>query len=917
MADKYVYPVDVNKLVAACRDRGGDFVKYLAPGDERDDYELTKIVWTVGKGWFPVDAARKTHLAVDIGIPYSVTAGASGNCHGMEVRAVADGEVLYSEDVSWYETDCGRVLVMHQAPDGKPFYALYYQLGDVYVNGGDKVKAGQALGPIGWSFDFPHLSFAIAARHPFGEDKDLVPEVAAGGLSAYKDDSVWNFLRVKVTGLDSDEWPDLPSGNWWLFNPIEFVRWCRGEPYQHDISGPRIAADVDTKIHGFALAGGSGGGKQTIPGVLTSVALKGNPAIALMAQDPASAPIVKGHADKEAAKCVQRSLAHFYNMGSSKYDDAYCAEYKTPYGAFGIDGSLGNTSEKAIKHFQTEVLSKMDVTKWGRAQSEVQVSGKIDWLTLVALDIAVTDKEKLAKSAAPATTTTPPAASEPAARPGPPSPPPADTSKWVFDSTKGQSLKFGMLLYRALLRWELKRKPGVTDAGGELHAEYDGCGYSLNTREPPYETLFKAAYADASSKIMEWPDVSLNDVPADAEHGFQEEVTINDPALGPVKRRKIKAFHLAIVAGHYTNCCLSQMAALYCALGGGKIQVHRAGRSGACSTGCKNEAHTDVYPMSTANKPDGKPAFTQPKAKIKKGAWAAPVGAPWAMAGSGVEAEQSALWIFNDAFNTVLPEARMATEGPYANKLIEDKKTFGGMLGAVRWLGMGDAVKSEDGSVLAETFAKGTDTKILRELRLGDWANTPGHAWLVSEVRYGIWLEGNTNKEKPDFVLDQTSFVDKQHGVLKVPSAGDLSVLKYGGTSYIDPAVTALNEAQCDAIFKDEKAFDDKVRAFIKACEGGTLNAEGGKAPDGRNAADLKVKEIKVINLKEFSSNAIWDKGNKKFTLRGKVYVNGSYTDAGKTATINNTLARGVSRAWITVKPGKELTFARCYDCKS
>jgi peptidoglycan hydrolase-like protein with peptidoglycan-binding domain len=378
----YVYPVAVQDLVARVKRRGPEVVKFVGLEEGmRDDLALTHIVWGMELGWFPVHQDGSWHGAVDIGLPdwSGETVG------GVPVYAVGDGEVVYVDEqlISDEGYDFGRVIVRHAAPTGQQFHAHYEHLVDVRVFVGQRVTAGDTLGKIGSYGSFPHLSVAVAALEPLGGRDDLLPEAPQNALPS--GEGAYNVLRVKMDALDPVEWPlsALQNVPGYLFNPIEVVRYCRGEPYMHDI-GPGSRHDVvpTSSSEGHGVPANSDTEVRANP--LRSKELQDDPALVKMAQTPGAAPIAKGHSNEKTVKAIQRALKVCqYNVGRFGPDHD------------GIDGDFGATTERILKDFQTKKLKalfdqdagKQLLAKFGQTAANARTDGALDWLTLVGLDI--------------------------------------------------------------------------------------------------------------------------------------------------------------------------------------------------------------------------------------------------------------------------------------------------------------------------------------------------------------------------------------------------------------------------------------------------------------------------------------------------------------------------------------------------
>lgn len=392
----YSYPIDIPDLVSRLQRRGEAVTRFVGlESGMRDDVKLTHIVWGVAHGWFPVHHDGSWHGAVDIGLP-----DWNGETYrGAPVCAVSAGTVVYvgPELVSTNGEDFGRMIIQHATPGGQTFYAHYKHVVGMNAFPGKQVSGGERIGRVGSYRSFPHLSFAIASAEPIGGSTDLVPECARSALP--EGDGVYNVLRVKLDALDPFEWPvdALKNRPAYLFNPIELVRHCRGEPYVHDVGAGywhglapchraearSVPLDSHTDVNGSPLH---------------SKAMKDDPDLLALARDPNGAPIQRGHSKKATVVALQTALtACQYRIGrfGPKHD--------------GVDGDFGATTEGVVQRFQQEKLKPMfqsDAGKkvlaaFGQTAASVRTDGVVDWLTLLGLDLAAVALESAPPPPAP------------------------------------------------------------------------------------------------------------------------------------------------------------------------------------------------------------------------------------------------------------------------------------------------------------------------------------------------------------------------------------------------------------------------------------------------------------------------------------------------------------------------------------
>ncbi|MBN2289172.1 MAG: peptidoglycan DD-metalloendopeptidase family protein [Candidatus Glassbacteria bacterium] len=131
--------------------------RVLPPETAHLDGRQGKLEWplTGGKlirGFGPyVDEATRTKV-ISNGIDIQTQAG-------QEVRSVGDGLVMF---VEWYRTYGKTVMVDH----GAGMYSLYTHLGEVYVEVGEMVGAGQVIALVGstGSLEGPMLHFELRNR---------------------------------------------------------------------------------------------------------------------------------------------------------------------------------------------------------------------------------------------------------------------------------------------------------------------------------------------------------------------------------------------------------------------------------------------------------------------------------------------------------------------------------------------------------------------------------------------------------------------------------------------------------------------------------------------------------------------------------------------------------------------------------
>ena len=123
----YVYPLDVEDLVSRVKQRGADFTTYLGLEEECARTRCSPH----SPGISPPRGSRSMPRANGTAAStWGYRTSAEQTLAGAEVRAVADGEVVFVDDSvrSEQDFDLGRVIIRHASPDGDDFFALYYHL---------------------------------------------------------------------------------------------------------------------------------------------------------------------------------------------------------------------------------------------------------------------------------------------------------------------------------------------------------------------------------------------------------------------------------------------------------------------------------------------------------------------------------------------------------------------------------------------------------------------------------------------------------------------------------------------------------------------------------------------------------------------------------------------------------------------
>jgi len=266
-------------------------------------------------------------------------------------------------------------------------------------------------------------------------------------------------------------------------------------------------------------------------------------------------------------------------------------------------------------------------------------------------------------------------APKPAPKPKDDKPAPPADKPFVFDAkSKKLSMKFGMRMMRALIDWELR----------DVSGDRAGCIYSWNGVVKKYQA--------PAGVLNEWP----------ALDGLMQ---IEPAKKTPGGVSIWHAFGIEWGASGASNCCNSQMAAVFAALPDGKMRIQKA----------DGLLEVDVV-QNTPKAPGIKDC---PPDDAKKA-----VGYARVFSNVWIQAEGSK---FKDA---------------------NGKKLFAGYdyiapAWAMKWLGVGEPV------------GKWGSEASLMDVRMGDNACWFSHNWLVGDVRYAVTLKGR----KTPVYVDQSDFV--------------------------------------------------------------------------------------------------------------------------------------------------------------
>jgi hypothetical protein len=457
-----------------------------------------------------------------------------------------------------------------------------------------------------------------------------------------------------------------------------------------------------------------------------------------------------------------------------------------------LSGKLdAEATEAAIRKLQEHLVNDPKTVKNAHFDpKKVQVTGKLDQLTFFALDqLAPALKTAADKAAAPA-----------ASKAGKTFSDPWEVGPFIFNAfvqsprkAPRQSMAFGIRMYKALVQWLYYRPVSGNDYGPTSKTPYStDC---TPEQDAHYKDDLKERYSSLD-RINQWPALAVT-------HPFIEWDSERPPAAGQPAEKVYTVFGIDYIGSGFTNCSSSQLAAFFVSLGSRMARVR-------LPTGERR------YAMGTATSGHKVP---------------------------GLEQHDPAL-----TFNKCV-------QGSGAPGRFGNWKNFGmGLLG-MQFLGVGDAIDTSGGPYATPQPYKGfytRDPKVLYHVRIGDWANSTGHAWLVGDVRYGLWFD-DPDRGQPDKYCDQSSFVDKDGGEVKEwPADGGPPLDVKPLTA---PQIKSLQNPETEALL--EKRLED---FYERAKKRGQI--------DGKT-----VKKMEVVNIACFTANAIWFSSVVRRTIHGKTYI--------------------------------------------
>ncbi len=181
-----------------------------------------------GSTCFGVDWSRIYHAGEDL---YAGPAGSSVSTENAEVRAVADGVVVFAPSVFNYPGFV--VIIEHTLRSGEKVYSVYAHLkGPLNVVAGQQVERGQLLGKVmyfAYTGNYPQY-------HPSGDDSHLHFEIRQfySGTSIYP--YPYNYCNkpgnVPGVGYTYPSGPDVfPDSSQHYINPFVFIWYHQGRTY--------------------------------------------------------------------------------------------------------------------------------------------------------------------------------------------------------------------------------------------------------------------------------------------------------------------------------------------------------------------------------------------------------------------------------------------------------------------------------------------------------------------------------------------------------------------------------------------------------------------------------------------------------------------------------------------------------------
>ena len=322
----------------------------------------------------------------------------------------------------------------------------------------------------------------------------------------------------------------------------------------------------------------------------------------------------------------------------------------------------------------------------------------------------------------------PPAAKAQPERKKPDDKPAPTGGKFVFDGAgKKLSIKFGMRMMRALIEWELREE------GGDLQ----GCVYSSNGQVTPCNQKVKGV------ACQEWPEID------------GVEVAPARTVTSGGKQWKVwKAFGMEWGGTGATNCCNSQMAAIFKALGDGKMRVK------------KDDGLLEIDLVE--NTPKAKDIYGHPPDDAKKCV--------------GLASLFAHTWIQGDGNQYSLKKP----DGKQGKQLFQGYHQTAPAW-ALKYLGVGDAIAKV-----------GCSDDDLKKVRIGDSGQWQSHNWLVGDIRYEVAVKG---RGTPVYV-DQSDFVRGE---------GPLAQLSNDtGQGY------RMTKADCEWAEANEAEFESRLTHFLE-----------------------------------------------------------------------------------------------------
>lgn len=568
--------------------------------------------------------------------------------------------------------------------------------------------------------------------------------------------------------------------------------------------------------------------------------------------------IAKGSSEKAAVKAIQKALNLFRDARSEK-------PIADPEGDY-QDGTADAVTafQKHYKESESVFLDQFGVPK-----SKVKTNGEVDRVTLIVLDRYAKELEA-ADANAPAQGTQP-AAGQRRARGGfepewdwlVPTKKPVDDPElpreFIFDAAGPPSIAFGLRMYRALREWS---------KGGPLNLDTK---YSTNSDlgDAKYAALCRDRFLEADKAVLEWPRIDKSH-PLIASRNVLKALNTssseiqNDEqlkSLTGVECYKVFTGSNPWVASGYTNCCNAQLAAFFVSLGDWFVHVRSADGDRSYAVG-DALGEKDVGEVG-----DAVPGLTHDQTRLFF----------------------ESLMVKNFGGVTKDVSGRVGKPKGQWGK-------YGAAFLASKLLGIGTAIPcatNYDGRYT-------NDQAVLPGVRIGDWANTQTHSWLVGDVRYRMffelpddsddrkkrekdwkdknwsraqWKDGNGPPVPSDLLIDgSVELYADQSSFASTASDAD----GWAGPRWFDasalrskkhvPYGDFLKDQQLIWLTKNEAMFESRLATvFAEAAAHAPRTLADGKK--------RRIAKIEVYDVACLSANALWKGSEIVHTLYGRFWT--------------------------------------------